>query len=203
MHYYHRSLQRHVFAAGEEKTLLLKNTALSGRLRATADLFPDLRIVHIVRHPYDSIASLLGMYSVTWARLAPRLARDPESYRGLARLFAGYYRYRLQVLSELDEDQVVDVRFEDLTERPCETVFEIYDRLDLGMTAAFEKSLRDECGRTRKYKSHQQHDLSRFGLTESDIYHMIPDVFEQYEFDVTRSGASETVEGTASYASAH
>jgi hypothetical protein len=177
------SLRRHMFAEGGHKTLLVKNTAVTGRLEATISAMPDIRFIHMIRHPYDTIASLLSMYTVTWRRLAPQAAESIESYRALADLFCDYYRSRLQILDAIPSSQVVDVRFDDLVHDPERTVRRIYEALDLDTSGEFTNLLEAATRRSRGYQSHHQYTLEDFGMTRDEIYDRLADVFEAYGFD--------------------
>lgn len=55
-----------------QKTMLIKNTTNAGRLQSTLNAFPDMAVVHVVRHPYDCIPSLLSMYDASWSILVPQ-----------------------------------------------------------------------------------------------------------------------------------
>ncbi|NNE46486.1 MAG: sulfotransferase [Rhodothermales bacterium] len=177
------SLRRHLFAEGGNKTLLVKNTAVTGRLEATIIAMPEVRFIHMIRHPYDTVASLLSMYTVTWRRLAPQAVESIETYRALADLFCDYYRSRLQILEAVPSSRVVDVRFDDLVRDPERTVRRIYEALDLDMSGEFTNLLEDATRRSRGYQSHHRYTLEDFGMTRAEIYDRLADVFETYGFD--------------------
>ena len=178
------SIRRHLFCEPAGRTLLVKNTSASGRLRCTLEAFPDMKVIHLIRHPYETIASLLSMYTATWNRLAPHVAADTQVIRPLAYLFCDYYRYRLEVLRELPSSQVVDVRYEDLVEDPAGTISRVYAALGLDVTSAFVDRLDDAVRKSSTYVSTHQYNLSQFGLTEDEIYSRLEDVFQEYKFDV-------------------
>ncbi len=183
MKHYVGSLQRHLYNEAGERTLLVKNTSITGRLQSTIECIPDMRVVHLVRNPYESIASLLSMYTATWSRLAPQVAGDVTATRALAYLFCDYYRYRLDVLSKLPSSQVVEVRYEDLTRDSEQVVRRVYAEFGLKMTADFSRRLRVASDRARSYQSKHDYGLDRFGLTEKEIYRRLEDVFEHYGFE--------------------
>ncbi|MEM6930581.1 MAG: sulfotransferase, partial [Myxococcota bacterium] len=58
--------QRHVWAVGGGKRLLVKNALAAGRLEIYREAFPDLMVVHLLRHPYQAIPSMVSMFSRPW-----------------------------------------------------------------------------------------------------------------------------------------
>ncbi len=60
MTYYKSCLQRHLYATGPDKILLQKVALIAGRLQSIHELLPDMRIVHLVRHPNESIRLYRG-----------------------------------------------------------------------------------------------------------------------------------------------
>ncbi len=182
MNDYRLSLQRHIHACGDDRILLQKNTSLAGRLRMTIEEFPDIRIVHIIRHPYDAIASLLSMYAVTWRRLAPRASKEREPYRRLAALFCEYYRYRARLLRELSPDQLVELTYDDLLDDPERAVLTVYRQFGLRLSEEYQRLLEAETKKAHRYRSRHRYTLRQFGLSERDVYALIPDVFDMYGF---------------------
>jgi hypothetical protein len=193
MGHYFGSLQRHLYYDGGNRTLLIKNTAASGRFWSMLDAMPDMRVVHLVRHPYESVASLLSMYAATWRRLAPQVAGDTTKARSLAYLFCDYYRYRIEVLKTLPASRVVEVRYDDLTRDPEQAVRRVYSQLGITATEGFDRRLRLASKRARSYASKHVYGLDRFGITEQEIHDRLSDVFEEYGFDSAIPSVEEQV----------
>ncbi len=197
MRYYESSLRRQLYGSSS-KTLLVKSTATTGRLAATLEVFPDMRVVHIVRHPVDALASLLSMYRAPWERMVPQVADEAEVYRRLASLFAGYYRYRMQLLDDLAPQNVCEIRYEDLESDPSSTIKAVYEHFHLEVSPGFERTLDAATSSASSYRSRHRYDLAEFGLTPAEIVEAIPDVFERYGFDkgmqpqgdITKQGAT-------------
>ncbi|MBT8401146.1 MAG: sulfotransferase [Rhodothermia bacterium] len=197
MRYYVSSLRRQLYGSSSQ-TLLVKSTATTGRLAATLDVVPDMRIIHILRHPLDALASLLSMYRASWERLVPQVADDPRVYRQLASLFAGYYRYRMLFLDDLPPERVCEIAYDELVADPRTTIEYVYDHFRLDISPGFEQVLDAATRSESSYRSGHHYDLRDFGLTSDDIVDAIPDVFDRYGFDksnqpkedATRAGAA-------------
>ncbi|NET32524.1 MAG: sulfotransferase [Cyanothece sp. SIO1E1] len=184
MNYYQDCLQRHLYATGSDKTLLIKNTTMGGRLWFTRELFPDLRIVHVIRHPYESLPSFLSMNAVAWHQFVPQARHNPKTSQAVAQLYCQYYRQYRALKESLPRAQVIEVHYEALVNDPKGTIEHIYRALGLSMTAAYAAKLQAETERSRTYKSRHQYSLQEFGLSAEMIYEQMPDLFEAYGFRV-------------------
>jgi hypothetical protein len=180
---YVSSLKRHVHASGPGKTLLTKNTSLAGRMESTLQALPDMRVIDIVRHPYEAIPSLLSMYDVTWKRLAPGATRSLTPHRQLAILYAGYYRQRMAMKEVLPSRQFLEVRFEDLTRDPETVLLGIYESFGMEITGEVRERLAHACSEGRSHRSRHRYSLEQFGLSEQWVFDTMPDVFDHYGFD--------------------
>lgn len=182
MAYYRDCLKRHLYATGPDKTLLTKNTTMTGRLQSTLDAFPDARIVHVVRHPYDAIPSFLSMYEPPWTTFVPQTQQDRRAHRRLAALYCQYYRDRLALRDQLPADRYVEVRYEELTAHPQATVERIYEAFDLPMSTAFSRTLREEAEKARQYSSSHDYSLADYGLSRAWIDEQLGDAVDAYGF---------------------
>lgn len=124
------------------KRLVLKDPANSGRLSTILELFPDARFIHICRDPYRILPSMVGVYRVVLPR--SQLQRITlEEVEGLVlRFYAKLMRKYLRDRSLIAPGNLVEVRFEDLEQRPLEELSRVYDTLGLPGFAAAEPRVR-------------------------------------------------------------
>lgn len=181
--YYLANLQRHAYATGSEHTLLAKNALAIGRLRTQMQVTPDMRIVHLVRHPYEAIASMISMFTVPWSVHSPEKVSDPQYTGQIASLLIDYYRYMLELKQSLPADRYIEVRYEDLISQPQQVVENIYRQFGLPMSAEYQTWLEAETNKARAYKSSHSYRLADFGLSEADIAEQAKDLFEYYGFE--------------------
>src|SRR5262249_868186 len=64
-------LKRHIYATGPTKTLLTKNTPLSGRIDSVLETFRDARVISIIRHPNESVPSHVSPTYQVWRVHSP------------------------------------------------------------------------------------------------------------------------------------
>ena len=183
MAYYKDCLKRHMFATGPDKILLEKVALIAGRLGSILELLPDMRIIYLVRHPYESIPSLISMYQVPWKTLAPEALKDSQASREVAAMIFEYYRYLLEFKRKLPEERFIEVRYTDLVADPKGTVERVYSKLRLPMTEEYRQVLEVEAEKARKYKSRHQYSLEDFGLSKEMVYKELEVVFREYGFE--------------------
>ena len=118
MGFYRRCIQRHLYAAGNGRTLLTKNVHSTGRIASLVQSFPDARFVFIMRNPYEAIPSLLSLYYAVWEVHSPDIPKDSPETRALARMGYEYYRHLKEMCQQLPEEQYVCVGFEELIQDP-------------------------------------------------------------------------------------
>ena len=188
MSYYKSCLQRHLYATGPDKILLQKVALIAGRLQSIHELLPDMRIVHLVRHPNESIPSLVSMFEATWKSLAPDACKDGRAYRELADLICEYYLHLHEVEKAFPAERLLKVRYEDLVADPRKTVCRIYQEFGLEIRPEYDKLLTEETNKARKYKSKHHYSLENYGLTEEMIYQRLKPVFADYGFKSPSSG---------------
>ncbi|MEO0537392.1 MAG: sulfotransferase [Cyanobacteria bacterium P01_A01_bin.123] len=182
MAYYQDCLQRHLYAEGIDKTLLTKNTTMAGRLQATRELLPDLRVIHLVRHTYDAIPSFLSMNRAAWHHFVPQTKRNHDSSRAVARVYCNYFRRYWEFRENLPANQAIEVRYEDLIDDPKGTIERIYATLGLTMTETYAQTLAKTVVQTKQYQSAHRYSLEEFGLSKQDIYAELSDMFEACGF---------------------
>ena len=192
---YERALRAHVYATGNNRVLLSKNVFNGSRIESILEVFPDARFVHLVRHPYSSLASTISMFTGPWAFFMPWIPKDSPDYRFWADLGMDAYARMHRKEPELIERGVpfVTFKYDDLIADPKAIVSRIYDTLGIEMTPAYERKIDEECAKARRYKSTHSYDLDEYGLAPEDIYTRIPEIFDTYGFD--REPATEPSDG--------
>lgn len=193
--YFKDCLKRHVYAtratratgasgtALSDRILLEKVALIAGRLRLVLATLPDMRIVHLVRHPYESVPSLMSMFHAPLPTLAPQhAAKDGPAMRQVAAMIFEYYRTILEVKRTLAPERFMEVRYEELVADPAGTVKRIYDRFGIPTSPNYQDWLARETALARDYRSRHAYSLEEFGLTREMVYTELKDVFAEYGF---------------------
>ncbi len=115
------------------KRIVFKSPHHTARLKLLHEMFPDAKFIHITRHPFTFFPSTLRMYrSFDFSQSLQKPAENDglESYvlDCGRRMYDSYHAYR----TEVPDNQIMDVRYEDLIGSPIPTMQQIYDQLELG-----------------------------------------------------------------------
>jgi len=116
-----------------QKRLVLKSPHHTGRIRHLHQMFPDAKFIHVTRHPFTFFPSTLRMYR---AFNFSQSLQNPIQHDGMEAsvlasgrlMYQSYHAYRDQI----PDDQIIDVRYEELTTNPLDTMRKVYEHLDLG-----------------------------------------------------------------------
>jgi hypothetical protein len=93
-------------------------------------IFPDAKFIHIVRNPYDVFPSMQKL----WSRLQTAFGWEDNSEVGYEAatldIYEAVMRKFLEDRPRIPADDLVEVTFDDLDERPLETIRAIYEQID-------------------------------------------------------------------------
>jgi hypothetical protein len=184
MDWYLASLRRHLYDAPGRR-LLVKNAHAAGRLASIRRALPDLRVIHIARHPYQTVPSSVSLVANGYRAmtgLEPE-TRAPE-WRAIADATMEYYRRLLRFERDFPEEQWITVRFDDLVREPLATVERIYAHLGLAMSSEAARCIAEEAAASTRHRSRgHDYSLEAFGLTREAIHDALPEVFDVYGFE--------------------
>lgn len=162
------------------KRVVFKSPHHTGRLQLLHEMFPDARFIHVTRHPFTFFPSTLRMHRAFDASQSLQTTPERDGLERYVldcgrRMYDAYLQYRPQV----PDDQIVDVRFEEMIARPVETMRELYERLGLGdidpALGEFEKYLAP-----RKNYVRNRHQLP--GYWEAEIRREWRQYFESFGY---------------------
>jgi hypothetical protein len=128
------------------RRLVLKTPTHTARVPLLTEIFPDARFVHIVRNPYRVYQSMLNMYR----KILPAQVFQEFDWADIEAWTVDAYR---KVMTRYLEDRkcirpghLVEMKYEDLDERPIEVMRGVYDRLELGDFDAIRPRLLEYLG---------------------------------------------------------
>ena len=183
MRYYKSSIQRHLYATGQDKIFLSKSTSFAGRIDAMLETFPDARIIHLVRHPYQTIPSHISLFHQSWGLHSPEIAKDSPESEDYALLAVKWYQNMLDKQDEFSDDRYIRIPYVELAENPQGTIEKIYTHYGLSMSDAFKTRLQEVTKASHNYKSKHAYTLEEYGLSKDWIQTELGGVIEAYGFE--------------------
>jgi hypothetical protein len=140
----------------ERRRLVLKSPTHTARVPLLLEMFPNARFVHICRDPYALYRSTVGLWRSLGAEEGLQVVRNDEwigrhVLDGLTCMYEAYLNDRRM----LGDDQLVELRYEDLVENPKAQVRKIYERLDLGEFSRIEPALDEHLSAVKNYRTNR------------------------------------------------
>ena len=139
-----------------DRPLILKSPPHTGRVKTLLELFPNARFVHLSRNPYDFIPSTVHLWralddSNGLQRPNNEASLQDYVFECFRRMYGGYDRDR----SLIPEGNLIEIRYEDLTANPIETLKTVYQRLSLGEFDPVAEKVIAFLSRKNNYKRNQ------------------------------------------------
>ena len=184
MRYYKSCIQRHLYATGKDKIFLTKSTSFAGRIDSMLEIFPDARIIHLVRHPYQTIPSHVSLFHQSWGLHSPEIAKDSPESEDYALLAVKWYQNMLDKQDEFADDRYIRIPYSELAENPQGIIEKIYTHFGLTMSDSFSARLQTVTETSRNYKSKHTYTLEEYGLSKAWIQTELGGVLEAYDFEV-------------------
>ncbi len=120
------------------KQLVLKNPSNTSRVKLLLELFPDAKFIHIYRNPYFVFLSMKRNIKKEMTLYCVQTPADQENFEiAMIKMYNRMYEKYFDEKKLIPEGNLVEVRYEDLKEKPYEVIKKIYHDLSLN---DFEKN---------------------------------------------------------------
>ena len=116
------------------KRLVLKSPPHTSRVAQLAEWFPGAKFVHVSRHPHKLVSSTMRLWRLLDEIHGFQLANYDDQwlknyvFQCQSLMYDSYFRHR----DSLPENQLAEIRFEDLIQSPADTLKQVYQQLELG-----------------------------------------------------------------------
>ncbi len=182
MDFYQRTVQRFLFTRPKHLHFLSKNPSFSPKITSIFQHFPSAKIIYLVRNPLEMIPSTISWLGYTW-----RVFSDPlEKYPFISEILEftkHWYDYPLEILSKTDPANYLIIKYDDLIQKPEETVYHIYKHFGYTIQNSFRQTLKQTVTETQKFSNNHTYSLEEMGITRQQILDTYSDIFERFGFD--------------------
>ncbi len=153
-------LLRNISLYNHKKQLLLKNPHNTGRVKELLELFPHAKFVFLHRDPYTVFLSTLHMFD----RVVRTQFFHDVSDKEIEDLVMYMSREMLQKYLDdrhlIPEGNLIEVPYQDLSDKPYETVKKIYEELSLPEFKQVEPAINKHLEEVKGYKKNVFKELS-------------------------------------------
>jgi len=140
-------------ALDDDRRIVIKSPTHTARVRTLLEMFPDAKFVHLSRSPLALYRSTVALWKSLAAEEGLQVVRDNQWFSSfvidsLRDMYDAYFEDR----KLLRDDQLIELRYEDLVADPKGALRTIYERLDLGDFARVEPALDEHLTEVRNYR---------------------------------------------------
>jgi omega-hydroxy-beta-dihydromenaquinone-9 sulfotransferase len=114
------------------KRLVLKNPVNTARMGLLFDMFKDAQFIHIHRDPYEVFSSTRNLHRKVLAFSALQRVSDDELDDTILHLYEAMMRRYLEEKNRIPRHQLIDVRYDELVQRPLDVMERLYAQLGYG-----------------------------------------------------------------------
>ncbi len=161
------------------RRVVLKSPTHTGRIETLSQLFPGAKFIHITRDPLSIFPSTRRLWKslaeVQSLQVPKHDNLDEYIFEAFERMYRGFEEQR----KGLAEDQLYELRYEDLVQNPIEEIRKIYRSLNLGGFEAVQPKLEAYMSEQKNY-ARNQHQLEP--EVESEIRRRWSGYFEKYGY---------------------
>ena len=114
------------------KQLVLKNPSNTGKVKLLLELFPDAKFIHIYRNPYYTYLSMKRNIEKEMTLYCVQKPADQENFENaMVEMYNKMYERYFEEKKLIPKENFIEVRYEDLTEKPYEVIKKIHEELNL------------------------------------------------------------------------
>jgi hypothetical protein len=137
------------------KRLILKSPTHTARIGLLAQMFPRSRFVHIVRHPLSIYPSTMRLWEVLDEAQGLQRPHHRQLKSYVLAAFERMYQAFEHQRTALRDDQIIDVKYEELVQDPVGVVQQAYDLLQLGDFRQIRPALESMTHDKRRYQTNR------------------------------------------------
>jgi len=135
----HKYFLTKVYIDQDEKRIINRNPAYTARIPLIKEVWPEAKFIHICRDPYRVFKSMKNYFKKLFPALAMQNYEHINTERGILEVYSRMMDIYIEDSSHLQNDELVEIRFEELDEFPIEVMQTVYNRLGFD---GFEKEKR-------------------------------------------------------------
>jgi hypothetical protein len=194
--WYRDLIRRQLYLHGAERTHCAKSPQFTLKMRTLCEVFPDARFIVMVRHPYETIPSLVDLMSWYWKRMGAPQPLIEGSANLLREVMVAQYRYALDVAEELPPERCAVVRFEDLLADPRAVVEGLYARFGIPLSPEFAVYLEGERQHARTFVSAHRYEPMADEAFRQRLLAELGDLFDRFGWERGPSACDPPARGT-------
>jgi hypothetical protein len=124
------------------RQILIKSPGNTSRIQKLLELYPNARFIYLHRNPYDIFYSSQKLWQTLLDNLALQHFDQAQMEQKIVAIYKKLLSRYLHQRSLIPEGQLVEIRFESFTNHPLESLWDIYEQLNIKNFEASEAEFR-------------------------------------------------------------
>jgi len=180
LRFYAGLIRRQLHLYGPERIHCCKSPSFTLKIRALREVFPDARFVMMLRHPAESIPSLIDLMSWYWRGFGSPPELVAETAAALSEANVDNYRSMAELSLELPPDRHCLVDYDALCRDPKAVVEGIYARFGYAIDADFAAFLEREKAAAARFVSGHDYDPEGQGISRERLHRALAPLYERF-----------------------
>jgi len=128
---YEYLIKKFSYASGG-KRMIVKSPGDTARIHELVQRFPNAQFIYIERDPIEVYNSSIYFWKVITREISFQKLNDEQIQRYVLETYLQVMSIYKEKRTTLKEEQLVEIKFEDLTNHPLDTISSIYNKFKLG-----------------------------------------------------------------------
>jgi hypothetical protein len=178
--FYRGLIRRQLHLYGPERIHCCKSPSFTMKIRALREYFPDARFILMLRHPAESIPSLVDLMSWYWRGFGSPPELVEAAAKALGEANVDNYRSMAELALELPPEQQFIVDYEALCRDPKAVVEAIYARFGLEIEPAYDAFLERERVAAKRFVSGHDYDPEGQGPGRARLHRELAPLYARF-----------------------
>jgi len=139
----------------EKKQLILKSPTNTARIKFLLELYPNAKFIHIHRNPFNVFLSTIKLHETAIAKTSFQNNFKYDKNERILNTYETLYKCFFDDKELLNENNFIDISFEDLETNTTETIKKIYETIDIGDFQNLKPALEKYLGENGNYKKNE------------------------------------------------
>lgn len=179
LRFYHKCIKKHVYVFGKNKTYLAKSPTHILRHHSLKKVFPNLRMIYLLRTPHKSIPSTISLFQ-NFNTIFHSQLHGKDIVNKTLLLADTSFQYSMELNKQENSPTFIILKFEEFVKNPELVISNLYNFFHLDITNKFETNLRSYCLQQSTFISKHKYSLEEYGLNKNMITERYLDIYENF-----------------------
>jgi len=178
MEFFRNCVRRHLFFHGDRAIYLSKNPAFSPMLASLKEVFPDARVIYLLRTPMEALPSQAVWLSFCWHYFSSPTEKYPFKTE-LLEMSSIWYSHPLKLFDSWQSQEYLVIKYAKLIESPSEVMEKIYRHFELSMSEDFRNQLQEKTEGENRHSAGTT--LEEVGYDREQVIRIFAELCRRYD----------------------